>query len=338
MKREEFLARLEQGLAGLGEEERAEALKFYNEYLDEVGPGQEEAEIARLGDPHRVANIIRANLGLGPAPRGDGAKAAPETAEVPRAVRQEPELSLEGLAGQEAPAQPQLELEAQGAEREEATPTLTLEDQQAQGEQAQAQGPGHGQTGAKGAGEGHAAPDMAQQVRQAASAAAQKAQAAWKSAQPHVQAAAASACEAARASVKTGAQNAAATYDNVRGHMGSNGVLWLILIILTFPIWIGVLGGVFGALFGLIGGLCGLVLGGFGVILGGVLALVRSLMLFASAPMNALVNMGLSFVCIALGAVLAGIGVAIVQKLVPWVLGLIGRLVKWVSGKVGGGR
>lgn len=338
MKREEFLARLEQGLAGLGEEERAEALKFYNEYLDEVGPGQEEAEIARLGDPHRVANIIRANLGLGPAPRRDGAKTAPETAEVPRAARQEPELSLEGLAGQEAPAQPQLELEAQGAEREEATPTLTLEDQQAQGEQAQAQGPGHGQTGAKGAGEGHAAPDMAQQVRQAASAAAQKAQAAWKNAQPHVQAAAASACEAARASVKTGTQNAAATYDNVRGHMGSNGVLWLILIILTFPIWIGVLGGVFGALFGLIGGLCGLVLGGFGVILGGVLALVRSLMLFASAPMNALVNMGLSFVCIALGAVLAGIGVAIVQKLVPWVLGLIGRLVKWVSGKVGGGR
>ena len=87
MKREEFLARLEQGLAGLGEEERAEALKFYNEYLDEVGPGQEEAEIARLGDPRRVANIIRANLGLGPAPRGDGAKAAPETAEVPRAAR-----------------------------------------------------------------------------------------------------------------------------------------------------------------------------------------------------------------------------------------------------------
>ena len=115
MKREEFLARLEQGLAGLGEEERAEALKFYNEYLDEVGPGQEEAEIALLGDPHRVANIIRANLGLGPAPRGDGAKAAPETAEVPRAAWQEPELSLEGLAGQEAPAQPQLELEAQGA-------------------------------------------------------------------------------------------------------------------------------------------------------------------------------------------------------------------------------
>lgn len=76
MKREEFLARLEQGLAGLGEEERAEALKFYNEYLDEVGPGQEEQEIARLGDPRRVANIIRANLGLGPAPHGDGAEAA----------------------------------------------------------------------------------------------------------------------------------------------------------------------------------------------------------------------------------------------------------------------
>ena len=58
MKREEFLARLEQGLVGLGEEERAEALKFYNEYLDEVGPGQEEQEIARMGDPRRVRHPV----------------------------------------------------------------------------------------------------------------------------------------------------------------------------------------------------------------------------------------------------------------------------------------
>ena len=102
MKREEFLARLEQGLAGLGEEERAEALKFYNEYLDEVGPGQEEQEIARLGDPRRVANISRANLGLGPAPHGDGAEAAPETAEAPCAARQEPGLSPEVCPGSRA--------------------------------------------------------------------------------------------------------------------------------------------------------------------------------------------------------------------------------------------
>ena len=73
-------------------------------------------------------------------------------------------------------------------------------------------------------------------------------------------------------------------------------------------------------------------------LLGGVLALVRSLLLFASAPMNAVVNMGLSLVCMALGGVLAGIGVAVVQRLVPWVFGLIGRLAKWVSGKVGGRR
>ena len=131
-------------------------------------------------------------------------------------------------------------------------------------------------------------------------------------------------------------------YNKIVGHPNTvgdlscfvTGVLIAFNVPVSAPWWMVV----FGALFGLIGGLCGLVLGGFGVILGGVLALVRSLMLFASAPMNALVNMGLSFVCIALGAVLAGIGVAIVQKLVPWVLGLIGRLVKWVSGKVGGGR
>ena len=48
--------------------------------------------------------------------------------------------------------------------------------------------------------------------------------------------------------------------------------------------------------------------------------------------------MGLSLVCMALGGVLAGIGVAVVQRLAPGVFGLIGRLAKWVSGKVGGRR
>ncbi|PWL85794.1 MAG: hypothetical protein DBY17_07360 [Oscillospiraceae bacterium] len=322
MKREEFLARLEQGLAGLGEEERAEALKFYNEYLDEVGPGQEEQEIARLGDPRRVANIIRANLGLGPAPHGDGAEAAPEMAEAPCAVRQEPGLSPEDMPGQQGPQRPQPDMGSlnAGGEEDAAAPELTLEGP------AQA-GPQNGEETGPAPAPG-SVQDVAQQVCQAA----------WKSAQPHVQAAASSAYEAARASVKAGAQGASAACGDARSRMGDNGVLWLIIIILTFPVWIGVLGGIFGALFGIIGGLCGLVLGGFGVILGGVLALVRSLLLFASAPMNAVVNMGLSLVCMALGGVLAGIGVAVVQRLAPWVFGLIGRLAKWVSGKVGGRR
>lgn len=330
MKREEFLARLEQGLVGLGEEERAEALKFYNEYLDEVGPGQEEQEIARLGDPRRVANIIRANLGLGPAPHGDGAEAAPETAEAPCAARQEPGLSPEGMPGQQGIQRPQPDMGSlnAGGEEDAAVPKLTLESPAWAGRQS---GEETGPAPAPGS-----VQDVAQQVRQAASAAVQRAQAAWKSAQPHVQAAASSAYEAARASVKAGTQGASAACGEARSRMGDNGVLWLIIIILTFPVWIGVLGGIFGALFGIIGGLCGLVLGGFGVILGGVLALVRSLLLFASAPMNAVVNMGLSLVCMALGGVLAGIGVAVVQRLVPWVFGLIGRLAKWVSGKVGG--
>ena len=332
MKREEFLARLEQGLVGLGEEERAEALKFYNEYLDEVGPGQEEQEIARLGDPRRVANIIRANLGLGPAPHGDGAEAAPETAEAPCAARQEPGRSPEGMPGQQGIQRPQPDMGSlnAGGEEDAAVPKLTLESPAWAGRQS---GEETGPAPAPGS-----VQDVAQQVRQAASAAVQRAQAAWKSAQPHVQAAASSAYEAARASVKAGTQGASAACGEARSRMGDNGVLWLIIIILTFPVWIGVLGGIFGALFGIIGGLCGLVLGGFGVILGGVLALVRSLLLFASAPMNAVVNMGLSLVCMALGGVLAGIGVAVVQRLVPWVFGLIGRLAKWVSGKVGGRR
>ena len=345
MKREEFLARLEQGLAGLGEEERGEALKFYNEYLDEVGPEQEEQEIARLGDPRRVANIIRANLGMGPAPRADDAPDAPETASVPKAAAQQPELVLEGLEKQTSSVRPQLEEagKEQIDQQSGCAPALSLEQKADSGQpepkqgdmQQEAQQPGNDSTRE---GAGAAAQDTMNYVREAAGAAAQAAREAWESAQPHVQATASSAYEAARASVKTGAHNAAAAYDNARNRMGANGVLWLIIIVLTFPLWISVLGGLFGALFGLIGGLCGLVLGGFGVILGGALALVRSLTLLVTAPADAMMNIGISLLCVALGSVLAGIGVAIVQKLVPWVFGLIGRLVKWVSEKVGGGR
>lgn len=345
MKREEFLARLEQGLAGLGEEEREEALKFYNEYLDEVGPEQEEQEIARLGDPRRVANIIRANLGLGPAPRADGAPDAPETADVPKAAPQQPELVLEGEQ-KAPPLQPHLEEEPgkQAAPQGQAACGPALGQEDAAGQKAPEGNPEQNAPGQQPEnsttrpGAAPAAQNTMSHVREAAGAAAQAAKDAWKSAQPHVQATAAGAYEAARASVRTGAQNAAAAYDSARNHMGANGVLWLILIILTFPLWIGVLGGLFGALFGLIGGLCGLVLGGFGVILGGLLALVRSLALFATAPADAMMNVGISLLCMALGGALAGIGVAVVQKLVPWVFGLIGRLVKWVSGKVGGGK
>ena len=88
MNRAEFMAALEAQLRDITTEERDEALKFYNEYLDEAGPENEAAVLAELGSPQKVACIIRANCGFGvPAVRDAAEKSTapekPEQAPVP---------------------------------------------------------------------------------------------------------------------------------------------------------------------------------------------------------------------------------------------------------------
>ena len=62
MTREEFLRRLNELLSDVTDEERAEAIRFYEEYLDDAGPEQEAQVLAELGSPKKVAAIIRANV------------------------------------------------------------------------------------------------------------------------------------------------------------------------------------------------------------------------------------------------------------------------------------
>lgn len=62
MTREEFLRRLNELLSDVTDEERAEAIRFYEEYLDDAGPEQEAQVLAELGSPEKVAAIIRANV------------------------------------------------------------------------------------------------------------------------------------------------------------------------------------------------------------------------------------------------------------------------------------
>ena len=82
MTRAEFLTALAEKLQGVTVDEREEALKYYNEYLDEAGPENEEAVIAELGTPQKVANIIIANSSAVPS--------------AEKAAKPQPELTLEG--------------------------------------------------------------------------------------------------------------------------------------------------------------------------------------------------------------------------------------------------
>lgn len=62
MTKQEFLQRLNRLLADVTQEEREEALRYYEEYFDEAGPEQEQAVLAELGSPEKVAAIIKANV------------------------------------------------------------------------------------------------------------------------------------------------------------------------------------------------------------------------------------------------------------------------------------
>ena len=62
MNRTEFMNRLEQLLWDIPENERREALQYYNDYFDDAGPENEAQIIRELGSPARVAKTIREGM------------------------------------------------------------------------------------------------------------------------------------------------------------------------------------------------------------------------------------------------------------------------------------
>ena len=59
MNRQEFLERLRILLGDLSEEEREEAVQYYEDYFADAGPEMEEQVIKELGSPEKVALMIR---------------------------------------------------------------------------------------------------------------------------------------------------------------------------------------------------------------------------------------------------------------------------------------
>ena len=64
MNRKEFMEQLEQLLTDIPQEERVEALAYYNSYFEDAGPENEERIIRELESPKKVARIIKADIGV----------------------------------------------------------------------------------------------------------------------------------------------------------------------------------------------------------------------------------------------------------------------------------
>ena len=272
MNRAEFMAALEAQLRDITTEERDEALKFYNEYLDEAGPENEAAVLAELGSPQKVACIIRANCGFGvPAVRDAAEKSTapekPEQAPVPELTLDGPDWQASQVSAQETERS-----WAEGQRADEEVPDGFPNAQAADGAQ-------HG-------------PAYAYSYRQ------------------------------------DGAQR-----EN-GGRSSSNRTLWVILLILTCPVWIGLIGGLFGGVVGIVGGLCGIAFAGFATMIAGVAAFGGGVgLLFTSVP-SGILTMGLSLLCISIGALLGAGTVWVVAKAGPALFRAVGSLCRTLFGKV----
>lgn len=106
--------------------------------------------------------------------------------------------------------------------------------------------------------------------------------------------------------------------------------LIVILAILSAPIWLGLLGGVFGIVFGVVGALIGIVFGfgaafiGLGV--AGIVTLGFAIAKFAVSAPAAFIMLGAGFLMIALAFVFLGITLLVVTRLLPAILRAITSL------------
>lgn len=64
MTRLEFMKELEELLSDIPSDEKAEAIQYYNNYLDDAGIEHEDEVLKELGSPSQVAAIIKADLNM----------------------------------------------------------------------------------------------------------------------------------------------------------------------------------------------------------------------------------------------------------------------------------
>lgn len=234
MNRQEFMNRLEYLLRGIPEEERADALAYYNDYFDEAGVENEDQVIQELGSPEQVAQTILSNV-------------QQENFERMRQDYSSPEAE-------------------------------------------------------------------------------------WKSTE------------------KVDSRD----YENTYGNWNTQTVatekkkmstpvkvLLIVVLILTFPLWIGVVGGLFGGLVGILGGLFGVIVGfggaAIGLVAGGVACILIGITQIAVVPAAALASMGVGALLVSIGLLLALLCTLLVGVWIPKLVKLIVSWVKRITHREEGG-
>lgn len=290
MNRAEFMSRLTALLQDVPPAEREEALTYYNEYFDDAGEENEAGVIAALGSPEELAKAIKAGLFDG----GNGG-----------------EFTESGFHGYEQRNKNQL-MSTSGPQS----------DAQGAGGTYQGDTQGNPQNGAQGSGEYGS---YGQQANGAGSTYGSHGQQA-------------NGAGGAYGSYNQQANGAGGSYDSYSQQAGNgqrNGqgipqkkpmtggqiALIIVLAVLLSPVWIGVLGGLFGGGVGILAGLFGIFLAFLvvGVVLTvvGIALVIAGFVAMFGAPLGGLSMIGGGLVMVAVGLVFVWLMVLVVGTAIP---------------------
>ncbi|MBP8855998.1 MAG: DUF1700 domain-containing protein [Oscillospiraceae bacterium] len=103
-------------------------------------------------------------------------------------------------------------------------------------------------------------------------------------------------------------------------------ILLVLLAVVTFPIWVGFLGGAFGVLVGILATLFALFVAGIALAVGGIAVVVASIFVFTVSVPSALLTAGIGMILLAVGLLLTAGMVFLIGKGVPAAGRAIGSL------------
>ncbi len=113
----------------------------------------------------------------------------------------------------------------------------------------------------------------------------------------------------------------------------STKILFVILLVITFPIWIGVVAGLFSGIVGLLGGLFGVVVGlggaGIGVLVAGLACLVIGIFRLVASPVEGVMTIGVGALFTAISVLWVLLFVLLAFK---WFPTMVRVIVKWAKG------
>ena len=133
--------------------------------------------------------------------------------------------------------------------------------------------------------------------------------------------------------VNTKKSQSASLKEKIKNMSKSSKVLLIILLVITFPVWIGLLAGLFGGIIGLLGGLFGVVVGlggaGIGVFVAGLVCLVMGILVLMTSPAEGVVTLGVGALFTAIGILFILLFALLAFKWLPTV---VKAIVKWAKG------